>query len=160
MIVLLIMMVSMLSSFAYAADGKNSADEDHGVLYVSPDGNDSWNGLAPKWNKTTGDGPKKTIKGAMDQVEYGGTIKLAPGMYHENNIQIDISVNIEGSGANNTHIDGKRGQVFYVKADGQDGGKVVLKDLSIENAQTRKLGSAIYNWQYCELTILNCNFEK
>lgn len=155
--ILLIMLVSMLSSCTYAVSG---ADEDHSIIYVSPDGNDSWNGLAPHWNQTTGNGPKKTIKSAMDQIDYGGTIKLTPGMYHENNINVDISVNIEGSGANNTHIDGKRGQVFYINADGQDGGKVVFKDFTIENAQTRKLGSAIYNWQNCELTILNCNFEN
>lgn len=159
--ILLVMLFSMLSSCTYAINNtENGANDEPAIIYVSPDGNDNWNGLAPKWDKTTGNGPKKTIKSALSQIDYGGTIRLAPGMYHENNIQLDVSVIIEGSGANSTHIDGKRGQVFYITADGQDGGNVIFKDFTMENAQSRNVSSAIYNWLNCELTIQNCNFKN
>lgn len=156
------MLFSMIGSSAYAI---NSSDTNNGdessIIYVSPSGNDNWNGLAAKYDNKTGNGPKKTIKSALNESDYDGTIKLAPGTYHENSINIEYSVKIEGSGANNTKIDGKRGQVFNIVADdGPDGGYVTIQDLSIENGQSRDKGSAIYNNEYCELTIKNCNFKN
>ncbi len=153
------MLFSIIGSCAYAV---NSSDEDNesNIIYVNPHGNDTWNGLAPEFDNKTGEGPKKTIKSALNETDYEGTIKLAPGTYHENGITIEDSVKIEGSGASNTKIDGKRGQIFNIVADGQDGGYVIIQDLSVENGQSRDKRSAIYNWENCELTIKNCNFKN
>lgn len=155
------MLFSMIGSSVYAIDSSTAnSDDESSIIYVNPNGNDNWNGLAPQYDKKTGDGPKKTIKSALNESGYDGTIKLAPGTYHENSINIEYSVKIEGSGANNTKIDGKRGQIFNIIADGQDGGYVTLQDLSLENGQSNYDGSAIYNWEYCELTINKCNFKN
>lgn len=156
-----IMLLSIIGSCAYAVKSSdaNNGDESS-IIYVSPNGNDNWNGLAAKYDNKTGNGPKKTIKSALNESDYDGTIKLSPGTYHENSINIEYSVKIEGSGANNTKIDGKRGQVFNIVADDSpDGGYVTIQDLSVENGQSRDKGSAIYNHEYCELTIKNCNFK-
>jgi autotransporter family porin len=85
-------------------------------------------------------------------------VKLTPGTYHENNIKIKQYVTIEGSGSNNTFIDGKQGQVFYVNASSQCESKVIFKDLSIENAKSRFSGSAINNNDIYEVIIKNCKF--
>ena len=160
-ILMAIMVISMVSG-AYAAN--NSSDNDNNdvksnIIYVSPGGNDNWNGLSAAKDEKSGNGPKKTIKAALDEVDQGGIVKLSPGMYHENKIVINQYVTIEGSGANSTIIDGKRGQVFYVNSSAQCESTVVFKDLSIENAKSRFSGSAIYNNGIYDVVIKNCNFH-
>jgi predicted outer membrane repeat protein len=158
-LIISIMLFSMIGSCAYAV---NSSDDDNesNIIYVNPHGNDAWNGLAPEFDNETGDGPKKTIKSALNEVSYEGTIKLAPGTYHENEINVESSVTIEGSGATNTKIDGKRGQVFNIVSEDYCVTTATIQDLSIENAQSTEKGSAIYNSENCELTIKNCNFKN
>ncbi len=156
-----IMIISMVSG-AYAANTTPNNDNDDiesNIIYVSTDGNDNWNGLAAVKDLKTGNGPKKTIKAALNELDREGTVKLAPGMYHENNIIINQYVTIEGCGANNTFIDGKRGKVFYVNASSQMESTVIFKDLSVENAQSRFPGSAIYNNGIYDVLIKNCNFH-
>jgi hypothetical protein len=121
--------------------------------------NDNWNGLAAVKDLKINNGPKKTIKAALDELDQRGTVKLAPGIYHENNIIINQYVTIEGCGANSTVIDGKRSQVFYVNASAQCESTVIFKDLSIENAKSRFSGSAIYNNGIYDVMIKNCNFH-
>ena len=138
----------------------NINDVESNIIYVSPIGNDNWNGLAAVKDGKSENGPKKTIKAALNELDPDGIVKLTPGMYHENNIIINQYVTIEGCGANNTVIDGKRGQVFYVNASSQLESKVIFKDLSVENAQSRFEGSAIYNNGIYDVLIKNCKFHN
>jgi predicted outer membrane repeat protein len=155
-----IMVISMISG-AYAANttpDDNTNNVESNIIYVSPAGNDNWNGHAALKETKTLNGPKKTIKAALEEIDPDGIVKLAPGTYHENNIKINKYVTIEGCGSNNTVIDGKRGQVFYVNSSSQRESNVIFKDLSIENAKARFSGSAIYNNGIYEVFVKNCKF--
>ncbi len=150
-------------SGAYAANTtsvNNTNDAESNIIYVSPDGNDNWNGFAAVKDIKTNNGPKKTIKAAIEELDQEGTVKLAPGMYHENNIIINKYVTIEGCGANSTVIDGKRGRVFYVNASAQCESKVIIKDLCVENAKSRFSGSVIYNNGIYDVIVKNCYFHE
>ncbi|MDD3985251.1 MAG: right-handed parallel beta-helix repeat-containing protein [Methanobacterium sp.] len=123
---------------------------DSNIIYVAPNGKDSNDGLTPET-------AKKTVQAALDELGPDGVVKLAPGMYH--NIIINRYVTIEGDSANNTIIDGKKGQVFYVNASSQGESKVIFNDLTIENAEARYSGSVIDNQVY-DVIIKNCNFNN
>jgi predicted outer membrane repeat protein len=128
------------------------SDIEFNIMYVATTGDDVNDGLTPQT-------AKKHIKAALNELDHDGVVKLAPGMYHENNIVINSYVTIEGDGANNTVIDGKKGQVFYVNASSQCESEVIFKDLTIENAKARYSGSAIDNQVY-DVIIKNCNFNN
>lgn len=151
-LVLFGLFISFFGGCICAQNNPNTVDT---VLYVNPsNGNDANDGLAPQWNGTSG--PKKTIKNsviASKNKEGNVTIKLAPGMYNENSIFIDRSINFEGSGAETTIIDGKKGSIFDADLPDADY-KVVFKDIGIENSYC---GITIENeWDHVD--IHNCSF--
>ena len=47
------------------------------TIYVSPMGNDSWDGQSNIYNNTTGSGPKATITNATGTVADNGTVIIA-----------------------------------------------------------------------------------
>jgi hypothetical protein len=68
-----------------------------GKIYVSTTGNDSNTGFTPETSK-------KSIKKAVDKAPEGATVLVAPGTYNEDTIYIKKSINLTGSGQNNTLI--------------------------------------------------------
>jgi predicted outer membrane repeat protein len=74
-------------------------------VYVSPNGNDNNFG-----NKTH---PFKTIQHAINHVALLGTINLAKGTYKENNILVNNSVRIVGTGVNDCIIDGSSSRMIF-----------------------------------------------
>jgi len=79
----------------------NAADNSN--IYVSPSGNDSWNGQAASHISSTV-GPKKTIKNGINTINTGGTLKLASGTYNEYNLVISKNMILQGTGVSNTFI--------------------------------------------------------
>ncbi len=71
------------------------------------------------------------IQGAVDASESGDAINVASGTYYEN-VQIDKSLTVKGSGAGNTIVDGQRsGSVFTIGKNNQDI-TVTLSDMAIQ----------------------------
>ena len=87
-------------------------------MYVSPTGNDAWDGQYSTWNGTSG--PKLTIKNAAGTVTSGGTVHVANGTYNENGISITSkTVSIIGESRDSTIINGgKTGRIFTVGGAG------------------------------------------
>ena len=67
---------SLILSGAAAATAVNNS-----TIYVSTQGNDSWDGFAAAYNNTTGYGPKATITNATGTVTNNGTVYIESGNY-------------------------------------------------------------------------------
>ena len=117
-------------------------------IYVSTNGNDSWDGLNSTYiGETTG--PKATIKNATSTVNSGGTVYIDSGTYKENNITINTNMIIIGQNQETTIIDGSdNNNIFNV----QSGVQVTISNLTILNGNFTN-GGAIYNQG--KLTLIN-----
>ncbi len=114
---------------------------DPSEIYVSPAGNDLWNGQSNTY-VSSNIGPKKTIKSGVNSVTAGGTVNVASGTYYENNIVIQKDMTIQGAGSLTTTINGnKKGNVFYVN----ENTNVTIRNLKITNGQYSS-GGAIENY--------------
>jgi len=121
------------------------------TIYVSTQGNDSWNGLSSTYNKTTGSGPKASIINATGTVADNGTIYVANGIYYEH-IIITKNLKLIGQSQNNTIIDGSNnGQPIIIN----NSCILTITNFTIENGQTTTDGGGVANWG--DSTIINCN---
>ncbi|MDO9045664.1 MAG: hypothetical protein Q7U35_10230 [Methanobacteriaceae archaeon] len=74
-------------------------------LFVNGDtGNDSWSGTSPTFTSGT-TGPLKTIQTAINKINGGGTIEIAPGTYYEH-LTIGKNLTLNGNNPYGTIIDG------------------------------------------------------
>jgi hypothetical protein len=132
-----------------------AADSSVSTIYVSLDGNDSWDGLSATYNGTSG--PKLTIKNATNTVSSGGTVIIADGTYSgsgNSNITIDKNLIIKGSSRSGTIIDGSdSNNIFNINA----GCTVTVSDLTITNGKAG-FGGGIFNLG--TLTVNNCEFTQ
>ncbi len=119
-------------------------------IYVSTNGNDSWDGLNSTY---IGDksGPKATIKNATSTLNSGGTVYIDSGTYKENNITINTDMSIIGKNQETTIIDGSTNNIFNI----QSGVQVTISNLTILNGSFTN-GGAIYNQG--KLTLNDDNF--
>ncbi len=124
------------------------------TIYVSTDGNDSWDGLSAVYNGTSG--PKNSIKNATGTVNTNGTIRIANGQYTgENNTKIYINRNmtIIGESQDGTIINGNgTNWIFNI-----DSGTTVIQSLTMTNGSS-STGGAIHNYGILSLT--NCTFSE
>lgn len=175
--ILLLIIISVIGIFlvpgAVAAAGSGTN------VYVSTSGNDSWDGLSSTFNSFSGSGPKATIKNATRIVATNGTIYLASGTYHENQINITSSMKIIGENKVNTFINGSnQGNLFNISegvylylinltiTQGNDTnggainnkGTLTLKNTVFTNNTATKKGGAIYNTG--TLTLDNTTFTE
>ena len=128
------------------------AAADSSTIFVSPNGNDNYNGQSAILNGTNG--PKKTIKNAVTTVSNGGTVNIAKGVYYENTIAITKSMNIIGQNPDNTIIDAQHhgASIFVIK----NNINLKIENLMFANG-TNTNGGAISN-SASTLTIDNCKF--
>ena len=156
--------------------GLNTTAAANTSIYVSTHGNNSWDGLNPIWNGTSG--PKATINNATGTVKSNGTVHIASGTYKENKININKNMNIIGANQKNTIIYGTNtGTIFNIAS----GIKVTIINLKLTNGTTSNggaiqnngilniknstftnnkatMGGAIYN--IGTLTVSDCNFTS
>jgi predicted outer membrane repeat protein len=128
------------------------------TIYVSTDGNDSWDGLSAVYNGTSG--PKNSIKNAVGTVGTNGTIRIANGIYSgENNTQIHITKNmtIIGQSQENTVINANLSSwIFYIESNISDI-SVTIQNLTLANG-SGDYGGAINNY-YGILLLKDCTFS-
>ena len=120
-------------------------------IYVSTNGNDSWDGLNSTYTGNTS-GPKATIKNATNSLNSGGTVYIDSGTYKENNITIKTDMTIIGQNQETPIIDGSgTNNIFNV----QSGAQITITNLTILNGTSTNFG-AIYNQG--KLNLNNDNF--
>jgi methionine-rich copper-binding protein CopC len=147
------------------------------TIYVSPHGNDSWNGQSATYNSTSKSGPKATIKNATKSLQ-SGMVFVEIGTYHETGITINNEITIKGQSKTGTIIDGdKKGQIFIIPK----GSTVEIVDIRLINGNS-DFGGAIKNsgkltltntylskntassggavWNEGTMTITGCTFES
>ena len=123
------------------------------TIYVSPHGNDSWNGQSATYNSTSKSGPKATIKNATKSLQSGMVFVLI-GTYHETGITINNEITIKGQSKTGTIIDGdKKGQIFIIPK----GSTVEIVDIRLINGNS-DFGGAIKNSG--KLTLTNTYLSK
>ncbi|MBP2044964.1 DUF11 domain-containing protein [Methanobacterium aggregans] len=147
---LLLMCVVMLSLGVNAVSAAGASD--NSTIYVSTQGNDTWDGLNATYNGTSG--PKKTITNATGTVATNGTVHIAKGTYNESGININHNMTITGENQQNTIINGTNTDtIFYIIS----GVNVNISNLTLTQGESPD-GGAIYNEGITTLT--NCNFEN
>ncbi|MCE7698680.1 MAG: hypothetical protein K8E24_007545, partial [Methanobacterium paludis] len=135
---LLLLGVFILFSFGFST----ASAADTSQIYVSPQGNNSWDGQSAVYNSTTSSGPKATISNATGTVTENGTVYIANGTYNENNITINQNMNIIGESQQNTVINGTNsGNSIFLIASGVN---VIISNLTLTQGQNSN-GGAIYN---------------
>jgi predicted outer membrane repeat protein len=145
---LLLLGVIFICSFGFYT----SAAATSSTIYVSTQGNNSWNGLNSTYIGGL-NGPKATIKNATGTVTSGGTVSIGSGTYNENSIGISKNMAIIGAGQNSTIINGTQsGTIFYIAS----GVNVTISNLTGTNGKTTGNAGGIYN--YGNLTVTNCKF--
>ena len=109
-------------------------------LYVNVGtGDDLWSGTSPVFISGN-TGPLKTIQTAINKINSGGTIKIAPGTYKES-LAISKSLKLNGSGQDQTIIDGEQiRRIIYISGTPT----VNINNLTLKNGSSGQ-GSAIYN---------------
>lgn len=134
------------------------ANDTPNTIYVSTNGNDSWDGLSAVYNGTSG--PKNSIKNATGTVSANGTIKIANGIYSgENNTQIHITKNmtIIGQSQENTIVNANlSAEIFYIESYISDI-SVTIQNLTLANGSGYS-GGAINNY-YGFLLLKDCTFS-
>ncbi len=112
-------------------------------IYVSPQGNDTWDGQSIAYNGTSG--PKQTITNAIGTVANNGTIYLASGTYNESDITINTNMTIIGENQQNTIIDAQ-GQnfIFFIEPIEDNQISLTLVNLTLQNGNNI-FGGAIWN---------------
>ena len=147
MIVMAFISLTVVFSF-----GINAVSAD---VYVSPTGNDLWDGSSSTWVSGT-TGPKLTIKNATATVTSGETVFIQNGTYNENGISVfNKNVNFVGESKNSTIINGgNKSRIFTVGAQGVTY-TYSFTNLTFINGNSTS-GGAI--WNYGSTTITNCAF--
>lgn len=138
----LISLLILVTVIAVASSSCTAANN----IYVSTQGDDTWNGQSATYNITTGDGPKATISNAINAVSDNGTVYVASGTYKENlNIYIK-NVNLIGADPDTTIIDGqqKNGVMYFAGWDTIHYYTLVISGLTLANGKKDK-GGGIYN---------------
>lgn len=105
---LLSLFVLLLLTFSIFLPGVDTAFAVFTIdtVYVNgTTGSDLYSGSSPTFVSGI-IGPKKTIIGGVNVVSTNGTVYVAAGTYHENNIHLSDSMNLVGAGALTTIIDG------------------------------------------------------
>ena len=136
---LLLLVGVILFSFGVSAVSA-AGTWDNSTIYVSTGGNDTWDGLSPVYNTTSG--PKKTITNATGTVAANGTVHIAHGTYNESGININQNMTITGENQDNTIINGQQsGTSIFTIANGIT---LNIANLTLTN-NTAQVGGAIYN---------------
>ena len=119
-------------------------------VYVSPSGSD----LVGDGSQTS---PFKTIAHGLANVNDGGTVNIASGIYYENNIQINTDMNINGVNQGNTIINGMDDSpaIFEIVSPGT---QVTISNLTLTNGNGGD-GGGIYNYGGI-LIVNNCTFTS
>jgi len=148
---LLLLVSVVLFSFGVSAVSAASTSN-NSTIYVSTQGNDTWDGLNATYNGTSG--PKATIANATGTVVVNGTVHIAQGTYNETGIIITKNMTIIGENQDNTIINGKQtGTTIFTILPGIN---VTLINLTLTNSTSINYGGAIVN--YGTLIINNCTF--
>ncbi|MCE7698565.1 MAG: hypothetical protein K8E24_006925 [Methanobacterium paludis] len=136
---LVLLMCVMLFSFGISAVSA-AGTSGNSTIYVNTQGNDTWDGLSPVYNTTSG--PKKTITNATGTVAANGTVYIAQGTYNEFGININQNMTITGENQANTIINGQQSgtSIFYIGS----GITVTITNLTLTN-NTAFNGGAITN---------------
>ena len=144
----LLLLVGVLL-FSFGVSAVSAAGTDNSTIYVNTQGNDSWDGLSPVYNTTSG--PKKTITNATGTVAANGTVHIAQGTYNESGINIDHNMTIIGENQDNTIINGQQSgtSIFCIGP----GITVIITNLTLTNSTAIGNGGAIYNEG--NLTVIN-----
>ena len=143
---LLALGVLVLFSFGF----NTAAAADASNIYVSTQGNDTWDGQSATYDDTTGSGPKATINNATGTVAANGTVYIANGTYNESGININTNMTIIGESQQNTLINGTNNNgnsIFHITS----GMNVNISNLTL----TGNYGAI---WNDGTLTVDNCNF--
>ncbi len=119
-------------------------------------GNNSWNGLAPAWNGSSG--PKLTIQAAVSAASSNDTVRVASGNYTgTNNIGVGVNkaLTIESAaGASTTIIDcNRQGGAFAVTA-----GPTTIAGFTFVNGDVQNGAVNIDSDGLEPVNILDCNF--
>ena len=127
------------------------------TIYVSPMGNDSWDGQSNIYNNTTGSGPKATITNATGTVANNGTVIIMDGIYNESNISLTMNMTIIGENQNNTIINGGDSKTIFIIPSNVN---ININDLTLMNGYNKVSGEGggIYNNGI--LTLTNITFDN
>ncbi|MCK9150414.1 hypothetical protein MXE27_00450 [Methanobacterium alcaliphilum] len=155
-IIVILLVLFFLFNFTISA-----VSADKSTIYVNDSsGNDSWDGEYQEWLSGTINGPKKSIKNAIETVNDKGVVHIANGVYtgeNNTNIVIDKNVTIIGESQEGTIIDAqKSAQIFNVNPYLVYNMDVKIQNLTLING-TADNGGAIYNL-YGTLTVEDCTF--
>ena len=136
--------------FLWSWGAVSAAGTSQSTIYVSNNGNDSWDGLSSVWNGTSG--PKATIGNATSTVSKGGNVYISSGVYNENQIDITNNMTITGSDQSNTVINGMdNGIIFTI----EPGVSATISNLTFTNGSSTSFGDIL---NYGNLTIQNSSF--
>ena len=169
---LLLLISVVIFSFAISAASAASTTS-NSTIYVSTQGNDTWDGLSAIHNNTSG--PKATIANATGTVATNGTVYIAKGTYNESGININTNMTIVGESQKNTIINGKQSSnpLFIIQSDvnvtivnltltNSTGNGAIISDgnLTVTNStfavNSADAGGAIYT--NGNLTVVNSTF--
>ncbi len=146
----LIVFSSIILSGAASATPINN----NSTIYVSTQGNDTWNGLSATYNNTTKYGPKQSIRSAINTVADDGIIYIANGIYNTSNININTNMTIIGESQTRTIINANRqGDILNINP----GVRLTLENLTLENGDAYN-GGAIDNQG--ALIIKDCTLQN
>ena len=147
---LLVLGVLVLFSFGF----NTAAAADASQVYVSTQGNDTWDGQSATWNGTSG--PKQTITNATGTVATNGTVYIAQGTYNESGIDINTNMSIIGESQENTIINGTNsGNSIFIIASGVN---AIISNLTFTQGKIVGNGGAIDNKG--TLTVENSTFTN
>ena len=151
LIILPILVIGLAIIFSFNIQSVAAADSS--TIYVNSSGNDNYNGQYVDYVGGV-NGPKKTIKNAVNTVNDGGTVNIANGVYYESSIDITKNMNIIGQSPDNTVIDAQHhgASIFVI----QNNINLKIENLSFANG-TNTNGGAISN-SAGTLTISGCKF--
>ena len=155
MIVLFIICLTFIFSYGIG----NASAASISKIYVSTDGNDSWNGQYANFTNGT-NGPKATITNATGTVADNGTIYIQPGTYNQYNITINKNISIISDNQKNTIINGVNSDdsIFIINPNDN----VLISNLTITHGSITTynggVGGAITNYGF--LTIINSTISN
>jgi hypothetical protein len=151
---LILVLIFILFIFSYGSGTVSAAAGD--TIYVNVHGNDSWNGQSSVWDGHSG--PKLSLRNATGDVNRGGTVKIANGLYYGGkNAKIIIAKNMKiiGESKTGTIINGTDNNwIFLIKP----GINVNITNLVLSNGKSTKSGGAINN--FGTLFVTNSTFRS
>ncbi len=144
----------IFSSIILSGSTSATATNNNSTIYVSTQGNDTWNGFSATYNNTSGYGPKHAINNATKTVADNGIIYIANGTYNESNITITSNMTIIGESQTGTIINANRqNDIFNITS----GVRLTLVNLTLENGDAYN-GGAINNQG--ALIIRDCTLQN